>query len=245
MDIDESSRELILRLQIEDAEDRERQIQRKGSLWGSCTDEQHALNAHTSELRKTLSLVIDARIAQRMRDAIQVDAEILQRFEEREAMERSDRDLALRASGRVPRAADNPEIPRRAARAPPPVATSKEDALTKAPPKRNESTPCIICMERIAGKPNLQAPCGHLYDEKCLAELAEMASSDEALYPPRCCRVPIPMEDLLAHLPRKTRVNFEKAMGEFSVSPKDRVYCSRRVCSRFLGKASVDVRPQP
>ncbi|KAG8758481.1 hypothetical protein FRC14_008106 [Serendipita sp. 396] len=107
MNVDNETVELILRLQIVDLEEREVKIQGKVRFGAPLTDEHVALRVHASELQAALALLEDAQIAQSMNKAAQCDAEILRLFEEREAMEKSDREMALRASNRVPRPADN------------------------------------------------------------------------------------------------------------------------------------------
>jgi hypothetical protein len=96
---------------------------------------------------------------------------------------------------------------------------------------------CVICMEVIGRKPSIKAPCGHYYDEKCLSELVKTASTDESSFPPRCCREPIPEDSLVPFLSREILSDFKRASSEFSVKPKDRIYCSNRVCSQFLTAA--------
>ena len=123
----------------------------------------------------------------------------------------------------------------------------KFDSICAISPKASTSSrpsivrdECIICMEVIGSKSHLRVPCGHFYDEKCLTSLVQSASKDESTFPPRCCQQPIPQASFLPFLPRNIRGEFEKAAAEFSIKPRDRVYCSNRTCSEFLASASGD-----
>jgi len=103
---------------------------------------------------------------------------------------------------------------------------------------------CVACMEIVGSKTNLRAPCGHFYDEKCLVSLIQRASTDESLFPPRCCRLAIPKDSFLPFIARETRETFERSSKEFSTRPRDRVYCSNPVCSDFLGAGNPNAIAQ-
>jgi len=81
----------------------------------------------------------------------------------------------------------------------------------------------------------MKAPCGHSYDFLCLSGLVQQAAIDEALYPPRCCKLPIPPDAFRALLPTGIWENFEKKSIEYNTPAKDRRYCSWPMCSEFLG----------
>ena len=64
-----------------------------------------------------------------------------------------------------------------------------------------------------------------------------MFTRDESLFPLRCCQQPIPIAKVLPILSLALRALFEQKNAEFSVLTKDRVYCSNRNCSTFLGSS--------
>ena len=65
------------------------------------------------------------------------------------------------------------------------------------------------------------------------------ATSDESLFPPRCCSQPIGYDLFNALIPLDVWKAFERASLEFSVIAKDRVYCPSRTCSKFLGSVKA------
>ena len=62
---------------------------------------------------------------------------------------------------------------------------------------------------------------------------------DESLFPPRCCSRPIGYGLFNALIPLDVWKAFERASQEFSVVAKDRVYCPRPTCSKFLGSSNA------
>ncbi|KAI0746965.1 hypothetical protein C8Q80DRAFT_1105309 [Daedaleopsis nitida] len=79
----------------------------------------------------------------------------------------------------------------------------------------------------------VRTPCGHYYDKACILQLFEGASKDESLFPPRCCREPIPIDSVAPHMTSVALATFMGKTVEFGT--KKRVYCANRSCSRFLG----------
>ncbi|KAM5533558.1 hypothetical protein V8D89_012774 [Ganoderma adspersum] len=104
---------------------------------------------------------------------------------------------------------------------------------------------CVTCMDRIHG-PSIRAPCGHYYDVGCMGQLFETATKDESLFPPSCCRRPIPLTSVWGHLSDRLQSTFEEKRKEFTV--QNRVYCAKPSCSRFLAAQqdrSHTLRDQP
>ncbi|KAL8628125.1 hypothetical protein Q9189_006164 [Teloschistes chrysophthalmus] len=52
---------------------------------------------------------------------------------------------------------------------------------------------CVSCGEQRRLFETFQAPCDHYYCQKCLSHLFELATTDETIFPPRCCRQGIPL----------------------------------------------------
>jgi hypothetical protein len=98
MNADEATRELILRLAMEDAEERREHLIGKARVGSILTDEQIALGEHALELERALQVLIDAHFAHSMDRAIETDGDLLRTFEDTEAMERQDRGMALNLS---------------------------------------------------------------------------------------------------------------------------------------------------
>lgn len=77
-----------------------------------------------------------------------------------------------------------------------------------------------------------QTPCGHFYCQECIQTLFELSTSDETLYPPRCCRERIPLQSVRICLSSAVVQTFEKKSIEFETS--DRTFCSQPACSSFI-----------
>ncbi|KAK0458799.1 uncharacterized protein EV420DRAFT_1479475 [Desarmillaria tabescens] len=91
---------------------------------------------------------------------------------------------------------------------------------------------CSVCFDNIEG-PIITAPCGHTFDASCMEALISAATKDESLFPPKCCRDPIPIEFVQSHVEATVVAAFKEKSIEFSTPI--RVYCSNPKCSRFLG----------
>jgi hypothetical protein len=113
MDDDEATRELILRLALEDVNERKERIVGKAKAGSRLTDEQIALQDHAQELESALQLLIDAHFAQSLNKAMNTDADLLREFDAREQMELVDRNIALGLSR--PGSVFNSAIPSRIA----------------------------------------------------------------------------------------------------------------------------------
>ncbi|KAF2005942.1 hypothetical protein P154DRAFT_551246 [Amniculicola lignicola CBS 123094] len=96
---------------------------------------------------------------------------------------------------------------------------------------------CCVCRESFRIPGILLLPCDHRYCMDCLRELFLHAIKDEALFPPRCCREPIPLRFISSSLSSSELKRFHEAKQEYS-SDK-RTYCSNNACGRFIH--SVDI----
>ena len=72
-----------------------------------------------------------------------------------------------------------------------------------------------------------------------MTSLVRSATLDESLFPPRCCSRPIGYGLFNALIPLDAWKAFERASQEFSVVAKDRVYCPKLTCSKFLGSSNA------
>jgi hypothetical protein len=92
-----------------------------------------------------------------------------------------------------------------------------------------ECTACTVVMS-----PALLSccPCGHRYCGGCITQLALSSLADEPLFPPRCCREPIPTEVIETHLTADQIVEFRKRLVEYNTT--DRTYCHVPTCSAFI-----------
>lgn len=102
----------------------------------------------------------------------------------------------------------------------------------KARPKRR----CEACGDRRHFAELAQAPCRHEYCEVCLTHLFQDSMIDESLFPPRCCKQPIPLDKNRLFLSAELVHQFRQKALEFS-SP-NRTYCHNRDCATFIPAAN-------
>lgn len=95
------------------------------------------------------------------------------------------------------------------------------------------SASCIACCTGLANDA-ITLECDHQYCHDCLRSLFEHSFSDEELFPPRCCKKPIPVDLLIAHGVYRPDVQdrFEEKRVEFSTT--NRVYCANTTCGTFV-----------
>ena len=91
---------------------------------------------------------------------------------------------------------------------------------------------CTACQDDSFDFDTLTAPCGHPYCRVCIAELFERSTVDESLFPPRCCRQAIPIEDIETLVEPALVAKFTDKSIELGT--KDRTYCHRPGCSAFI-----------
>ena len=72
----------------------------------------------------------------------------------------------------------------------------------------------------------------------CLKDVFTRATTDESLFPPRCCRQEIPF-DLVGNLLCEKEIQaFNTAVVEFTTH--DRTYCSNQSCGKFVLPESIN-----
>lgn len=91
---------------------------------------------------------------------------------------------------------------------------------------------CVTCGIDNPGTEFAKCPCSHRYCRECIVRLFETANKDESLFPPRCCRLPIPLNDVRFFLPAAVIKTFrEKQLERSTVNP---TYCHEPSCSAFI-----------
>ncbi|KAI1400713.1 hypothetical protein F4819DRAFT_460551 [Hypoxylon fuscum] len=91
---------------------------------------------------------------------------------------------------------------------------------------------CRACREVKKVTNLIRTPCHHTYCHDCLAQLFWNAVSNDANFPPRCCRMTIPLEPHEPILPEGVISRYREKSAEMSIS--DRTYCYRPQCSAFI-----------
>jgi hypothetical protein len=96
-------------------------------------------------------------------------------------------------------------------------------------------TKCCACMEAVPSKDTLTLSCKpepHTYCRACLVDLFTSALVNTSLFPPRCCKVPIPLETCRAMLPKELIKDFDLKVEELATP--NPTYCSNADCSKFI-----------
>ncbi|KAF9450772.1 hypothetical protein P691DRAFT_809609 [Macrolepiota fuliginosa MF-IS2] len=118
---------------------------------------------------------------------------------------------------------------------PSPIPRLPGPALRFQPVERPQ---CVSCDDKIpAHKAFLKATCEHHYCTDCIINLVRAATTDESLFPVRCCRKAIPTESLTRFLSNALLTLFRAKSKEFGTPANARVYCCVPTCSAFLGNA--------
>ena len=96
----------------------------------------------------------------------------------------------------------------------------------------NNPQECVACEEAKDPEQLIVAPCGDSYCDKCVSDLFTHAMNDESMFPPRCCREPIPIA-LVENILNEAQISlFGKKEIEFATP--DRTYCHITACGEFI-----------
>ncbi|KFY00532.1 hypothetical protein O988_03272 [Pseudogymnoascus sp. VKM F-3808] len=80
-------------------------------------------------------------------------------------------------------------------------------------------------------------PCRHEYCRDCLQSLFKAAITDESLFPPRCCGQQIPLDKVRIFLTSELAQAFIEKKIEFETLNK--TYCSVQTCSAFIDNSNI------
>ena len=115
---------------------------------------------------------------------------------------------------------------------------SSQWAESRAPASTTVRYECIACGEHSRAFETFRSSCGHDYCQGCLSELFELSTTDETLYPPRCCRQTISLTLAKLYLSSDLAQRYQQKTIEYQSS--DRTYCSRPTCSAFITSVDID-----
>ncbi|CAD6579312.1 MAG: hypothetical protein ASARMPRED_009035 [Alectoria sarmentosa] len=96
---------------------------------------------------------------------------------------------------------------------------------------------CVICTDEFPARHLIIAPCGDRYCKTCTGQLYDLAMADESLFPPRCCRQPIPLEIATPLLTAAQVQEFLEKRVEYNTP--NRTYCHDTTCGAFVAPDSV------
>ncbi|KAL3425104.1 E3 ubiquitin-protein ligase ARI5 [Phlyctema vagabunda] len=111
-------------------------------------------------------------------------------------------------------------------------------------PANTSGQPVVVLRECIACNSSFHLrgaclTCKHDYCGECLKKLFSDSLTDQSLYPPRCCKIPIPVRSVSEHLTPELLAQHLKKKVEFDQT--DKTYCSIRTCSTFLRPQDIEI----
>ncbi|KAF5342952.1 hypothetical protein D9758_014944 [Tetrapyrgos nigripes] len=134
----------------------------------------------------------------------------------------------------------------------------REESASLRVPGNLPTYECLVCTEAVSPLTSFKAPCGHHYCPSCLEGFVNASLKDDNIFPPQCCRKPLPLgllspNDTSLSWPSPSSSNvclnlnaniklihsLSEKTRERSVPIKDRIYCPVPQCSVFLGSLTI------
>lgn len=259
--IDLETADLILKLQLEDVQDL-RKYSKDKNRDGELSDAQIALTVFEQNLECILCNVSDRRMTQSIANAVQTDGELISSAVREEEMSCEDHAAAHRMNGSNVTCAVQLQaglldykilsklagkyiseeagfsLYKNNADSESQAESSAGASFHSGPTNDLRQVQCIGCTETKRYFDVIEVACGHVYCTDCLQEHYRLASKDESLFPPRCCRMPFDFGQVCIFLTKELKDQFQRAKVEFDT--KDRTYCSYGACSAFIPTDNVD-----
>ena len=257
--MDDITASLILELQLEDVDeliDSDKGKQAEGSL----ADADHALGVYKEELQRLETILSDRRMGRSISEAVERDAEHIRtaRVEEQNAI----RDRRLACSfwgvGDTHKLIGDPDayvdVDDQLVQQLSFLNISREFSdlfgdgnltgkgsssriMGHGAPVEIQHRLCVACQETKHTFDVLETPCRHIYCRGCIFDLFEASTTDESLFPPRCCRQNIPLPMVSDFLTTAFIKRFKEKAVEFTTP--DRMYCARPTCSTFIPPSQI------
>lgn len=103
---------------------------------------------------------------------------------------------------------------------------------TSTVPRYGVLRECIACSESHPEYDMIENSCSHVYCQGCVIRLLQNSLADESLFPPRCCRLPLPLETARGIIDDGLWARFEEKTIEHG--DQHHTYCSNPACSRYI-----------
>ncbi|KAF1832429.1 hypothetical protein BDW02DRAFT_529935 [Decorospora gaudefroyi] len=97
---------------------------------------------------------------------------------------------------------------------------------------------CCACTDRFPRSSMVTTTCSHRYCVDCIKILFMRSTHDEGLYPPRCCKNPIPLALVAKYMDPDELATFKLATVEYATP--NRTYCSNHTCTKFIVPNSIE-----
>ena len=257
--MDEPSVLLVLSLQLEDIDallhgsNAENPVDRS-------SDVAMALAAYRNELLNNKLIIEDCRMGRSIADAVRKDGAIIAAARVEEQTATRDRELACHLGGvELPKQLTSghlsePDIGAETLRHFSTLNSSakrerdnREEERGGSSSKRvqalgddGSSIPrkqCVACQEDKPKFDTLEAPCTHIYCRGCVSGFFEAATTDESLFPPRCCRQEITLKSVTMFLSAPLVRRFRSKAVELTTP--NRTYCVWPTCSTFIPEECI------
>lgn len=242
--LDLETRSLAIKMLRQDA--REALENMKGKQGQFDYDSKVALDAYLADLEAQTALALDRAMAQSMVQAIHHDERIIATAVAQEEQAASDRQAALQLhrSGNLPQ---NPKPSK-----PDDNAIIDDELREKLegrynnrlrddihdaddyPHKRTKTRQCLICGQEMDCCDLTRLPCSHEYCQGCLRELFTLCLTDETMYPPRCCKQPIPETEMQIRISLGGELLGKFLARKIEMDTPNRTYCHQRDCTTFI-----------
>jgi hypothetical protein len=213
------------------------------------TDLDIALEIYQNELDTVSNHAYDREMALSIARAVLSDASIIIEAQEAEDQAERDHRFAMSLSGN-----GNEQVPRHSTER---MDETLDDQLIEylqalnieEPEDQPESSSwaasrkpeavreCIACGDEFPPFALSRSPCSHEYCRKCLVGLVRSSLQDESLFPPRCCRLPIPVTTGGKWFSPEIVGQFRAKKLEYETP--NRTYCSKPTCSTFVPPAFI------
>ncbi|KAJ5943528.1 hypothetical protein N7516_003696 [Penicillium verrucosum] len=235
--------DLVLQTSLQEVEEALRLLNRDANDGRTqARDEKVALLYWRAELRRRIRTQQDRREALQISRESRLDqAAILQDIHGREVNEAPA--AHVQPAGRAPTQPQvpGPQVPsqpqesRRTLGNPDVLTQTRKrayDTTTAVVPHYGVLRECVACSESYPESGMIRNSCSHIYCQGCITHLLENSLADESLFPPRCCRLPLPLEATRGIINVDLWARFEEKKIEHG--DKHRTYCSDPACSRYI-----------
>lgn len=243
-DLDPETLELVLELQLQDA----RSLLKGKYREGEAPDTELAVEMYMSELQAVPRFLSDQTMCRSIARAVELDADTIRMHSAIEEQAIHDREYAQGrdpaiTSGQAPEVTpmDDELLGKLKVLCVDEDAPSSDAESSSWASKRGKASAtdsssqrrsCIACCTDVPVFNLAWCPCSHEYCRECLAQLFRASISDESLYPPRCCKQPIPLAINQIFLPSKLVGEFRAKELEYRTP--NRTYCHQAACSTFV-----------
>ncbi|RDW81178.1 BRcat and Rcat domain-containing protein [Aspergillus mulundensis] len=225
-------------------------------------DNELGISAFLEEVTTSLGVLGDLRLAQSFANAVESDAQAIKAITEEEIQAEEDRRLAMRYSvddtqpesdSEADGIAGDYSIFQRLCLSvynwfmdgngaeteiddggpSMTYAQRQEEAMRRL----SEVETCCACYDLFPLHNIQRLNCAALYCHDCLRSIFATATTDESLFPPKCCGEPIPLCLVQGKMSQHELDEFRNAEVEFSTS--NRTYCSNTDCQRFVSPRNI------